>query len=98
MRYESRYKNARDVLPADVLALIQNYINGEYVYIPRKAEARRNWGDGTDSKSEVQERNGKIYERYKAGQKAGELAAEYYLSEKSIQRIITLGRKSELKQ
>jgi len=88
-----RYKNAKDVLPKDVLALIQLYTDGEYIYIPRKTEKRKLWGENTNSKTETQTRNEKIYSQYKLGQKAKDLALEHFLSEKSIQRIITQGNK-----
>jgi len=89
-----RYKNAKDVLPKDVLALIQLYADGEYIYIPRRVGKRKCWGENTGSKGETQRRNEKIYSKYKLGCKASELAAEYFLSEKSIQRIITQGNKN----
>jgi len=88
-----RYKNAKDILPKDVLALIQQYTDGEYIYIPRKVESRKRWGDNTNSKIETQKRNNEIYKKYKTGRKASELACEYFLSEKTIQRIITQGNK-----
>ena len=90
-----RYVNARDVLPKDVLALIQEYVDGEYIYIPRKDENRKSWGDGTNAKLQTKQRNAEIYARYKAGQKVYELAEGYFLSDKSIERIITQGRKQE---
>ena len=90
-----RYRSAQDIFPENVLALIQQYTDGEYIYIPRKAENRKRWGDNTHSKYEVKERNEKIYMRYKSGCKVSELALEFFLSEKSIQRIITLGKKQE---
>ena len=90
-----RYRNARDLFPKDVLALIQQYADGEYIYIPRKVENRKQWGDNTRSKTETKERNLKIYSLYKSGHKISELALEFFLSEKSIQRIITLGKKYE---
>ena len=90
-----RYKNAQDIFPKNILALIQQYADGEYIYIPRKTENRKQWGETTQSKYETRERNKKIYMQYKSGQKVNELALEFFLSEKSIQRIITLGRKQE---
>jgi len=90
-----RYKNASDIFPENILALIQQYADGEYVYIPRKAENRKQWGDSTPSKYETRERNKQIYTGYQSGQKINELAHQFFLSEKSIQRIITLGRKQE---
>ena len=86
-----RYKNAKDILPTDILALIQQYADGEYIYIPRKT--RKPWGQSTNSKTETRVRNEKIYEQYKSGRKVSELAAEHFLSEKSIERIITHGNK-----
>jgi len=88
-----RYKNAKDIFPKDVLALIQKYTDGEYIYIPRKTDNRKSWGENTHSKTETQERNEKIYVQYKSGRKADELAQQYFLSVKSIQRIITQGNK-----
>jgi len=88
-----RYVNAKDVLPKDVLALLQEYTQGEYIYIPKKAESRKSWGDNTNSKTETQQRNIEIYQKYKTGCKTAELAVEYFLSEKSIQRIITIGNR-----
>ena len=39
-----RYMKAADVLPPDLLKQIQTYIDGEYLYIPRRAETRSAWG------------------------------------------------------
>jgi len=89
-----RYKNATDVLPKDVLALIQLYADGEYIYIPQKRGTRKCWGASTGAKKETQKRNEEIYSRYKLGQKVKDLAAQYFLSEKSIERIITQGNKN----
>ena len=90
-----RYCNARDILPNDVLALVQEYMDGAYVYIPKKSGTKKCWGDNTRSKAETRERNQKIYAHYKSGKKVSELADIYFLSEKSIERIITQGRKNE---
>ena len=92
-----RYINAQGILPEDVLAIVQKYLDGAYLYIPRKPTNRKNWGDSTQTKQEIKTRNERIYAEYKAGKKAATLADEYYLSDKSIQRIITLGRKNEQK-
>jgi len=89
-----RYANANDIFPKNVLALIQEYTDGEYIYIPKKAERRKSWGDNTNSKTEIRQRNIEIFKKYKTGRKTAELACEYFLSEKSIQRIVTLGRKA----
>jgi len=92
-----RYRNAQDVFPKDVLVAMQEFADGAYIYIPKKSCNRKKWGDNTSSKNETKKRNEKIYAQYKSGCSINELSAEYYLSDKSIQRIITLGKKQEQK-
>ena len=82
------YKKAEQVLPIEIVELIQNYIDGECIYIPRKKNNRKPWGEKTTIRQELSERNIKIYEDYKNGLKIATLAEKYFLSEKSIQRII----------
>lgn len=82
------YKKAEQVLPIEIVELIQNYIDGECIYIPRKKNNRKPWGEKTTIRQELSERNINIYEDYKNGLKIATLAEKYFLSEKSIQRII----------
>lgn len=79
---------AAEILPVEVIELIQQYVDGENIYIPRKEEKRQKWGTGTLIKQELLSRNKQIYRDYCAGIKISELACRYYLSEKSIQRIV----------
>ena len=39
-----RYIKAEDILPDEIVELIQQYVDGETIYIPRKAENRLAWG------------------------------------------------------
>lgn len=82
------YVKATEVLPEEVLNLIQKYIEGEYIYIPKKECNRKPWGENTKSKKETFDRNLCIYNKYKEGVSVKELSEMYYLSPKSIQRII----------
>lgn len=82
------YKNARDILPEELLSKIQKHVDGVCLYIPRKEEAKRNWGTCTATKKELETRNQSIYDDYQSGVPTSELAEKYYLSVKSIQRII----------
>lgn len=82
------YKKANEVLPEELLIIIQDYIDGEYLYIPRKEDNKKTWGDRTKSKQLTDQRNQKIYEKYKEGYSVKELAQLYCLSIKSIQGII----------
>lgn len=82
------YIRAEEILPIEVIELIQQYVDGENIYIPRKAIHRQAWGASTQIKQELLVRNRQIYKDYLAGSKVSELACKYYLSEKSIQRIL----------
>ncbi len=82
------YIKAEEILPIEVIELIQQYVDGQNIYIPRKSGNRLEWGAGTATRQEIYSRNQQIYEDFKDGVKVQELAARYYLSQKSIQRII----------
>ncbi|MGB8454567.1 MAG: CD3324 family protein [Anaerocolumna sp.] len=90
------YIKADNVLPQEVLELIQEYIDGGYLYIPRKDTNRKSWGETTNSKFLIQKRNLEIYNGYKNGLKIPELAEQYNLSEKSIQRIVLQEKRNDL--
>ncbi len=87
------YIKAEEILPVEVIQLIQQYVDGQNIYIPRKSENRSQWGSGTGIRKELHKRNQQIYNDYLAGDKISALAVRYYLSEKSIQRIISEKRK-----
>ena len=82
------YIKAEEILPNEIIELIQQYVDGQNIYIPRKAENRQVWGSNTQVRQELFVRNQAIYKDYRSGMKVVELACKYYLSEKSIQRII----------
>ena len=56
--------------------------------IPRKESNKKNWGESTKIREEIILRNANIYKEYKSDACIKLLALKYYLSEKSIQRII----------
>lgn len=47
------YIRAEEILPIEVIELIQQYVDGENIYIPRKTEHRQEWGAGTQIKQEL---------------------------------------------
>ena len=83
-----RYIKAEEVLPEEVIALVQQYVDGVTLYIPRKAENRRAWGFGTEYRTELAKRNTSIRRAHAEGVTVRKLARDYHLSEKSIQRIL----------
>ena len=88
------YIKAEEILPIEIIELIQQYVDGESIYIPRKSSHRQAWGTGTQIKQELLRRDRQIYEEYLAGSNTEELAGRYYLSQKSIQRIVRIQKSS----
>lgn len=82
------YIKADEVLPQNIIKIIQQYIDGENIYIPKKEGSRVSWGEKTGTRSELYHRNSLIYREYLNGEKVSILASRYYLSDKTIQRII----------
>lgn len=82
------YRRAEELLPLEIIELIQQYVDGQNIYIPKKPDNRSAWGAGTEIRRELAGRNQMIYQEYLSGKKTSELAGKYYLSEKSIQRIV----------
>ena len=82
------YRKAEEILPMEIIELIQKYVDGESIYIPRKENQRKEWGEKTSIRHELQERNIKIFTDFKKGYKVEELSIKYFLSKKSIQRIL----------
>lgn len=83
------YKKAAHILPRELLEQVQTYVDGEYLYIPRVAENKKDWGTATTTRRELQARNVEIYAAYLAGASTAQLAETFFLSQKSIQRILT---------
>ncbi len=92
-----KYSNAYKVLPVDVIKIIQEYVDGEYLYIPRKEEEQKKWGEKSGSRDTLKRRNKEIYLKYIEGTLILDLAQEYFLSDKSIRRIISQQKKSMMK-
>ena len=87
------YKKATQILPRELLEQVQEYVDGEYLYIPRITEKKKGWGSGTTTRQELLERNLRIYEAYQNGVSPAQLAKEHFLSPKSIRRILSQMKK-----
>ena len=86
------YKKANDVLPHNLLHAVQQYIDGEYIYIPRKTDKKLPWGTNTETRQSLLARYREIIARRLAGCSVGDLAEQYFLSEKSIYKIINTSK------
>lgn len=82
------YQNGKKILPPPLLSAIQEYIDGEYIYIPRKTNNKRPWGSTKGTKQQTAERNQEIFCRYLSGIPVTVIAEEYFLSSKTIYSII----------
>ena len=81
-----KYKNANIVLPKELIEQIQEYVQGEYLYIPTNTQYRM--GAVTDYKVELAKRDSHIYTKYLEGMSQKRLSQIYNLSESSIRRIV----------
>ncbi|MCM1538659.1 MAG: CD3324 family protein [bacterium] len=81
-----KYVNAKDVLPKELLPIIQKYYRGGYLYIPKgnHCAGKRQ----TDYEIELVKRNQHIYLQYLEGRTKRQLGKMYHLSEPSMRRII----------
>lgn len=82
------YIHALDVLPERLVEEIQRYVDGQVLYIPKIKAKRCKWGEKTDTRAYLSKRNLEICNRFKNGATVLELSEQYFLTPKSIQRII----------
>jgi len=89
------YNKGIYILPDDLLEKVQEYVDGDFIYIPRKSGNKKEWGTRTSTRQELYKRNTQIYEDYLAGHSSQGLSRKYFLSLKSIQRIIRNQKNSD---
>ncbi len=80
------YIRADEILPRELLEAIQQYIDGQLIYIPRKE--KQEWGSNTSARDFFRERNERIFQAFQKGISEEELSRRFSLSRKSIQRIL----------
>ena len=83
------YRNAKEILPADLLEEIQQYVKGEIIYIPKQDEEKIKWGTKNGSRKKYDMRNSDIKALKRGGMTVDEIARVYYLSADSIRKIIS---------
>lgn len=82
------YVRAEEILPVEIIELIQKYVDGTNIYVPRKESNRAGWGQINCTKEKINARDKNIYKEYLDGFTVKELAENYHLSDKSIWRIL----------
>lgn len=83
-----KYEKAQDILPEDLMKKLQEFADGVYLYIPKKEDNKKAWGEKSGTKKQLYERNKKIYTDFKSGLTIKQLSEKYYLADNSIRRII----------
>lgn len=83
-----KYINANEILPKPLIKELQNYVQGGYLYVPIKTDERKNWGEQSGYRLELDRRNEKIRQEYKNGVSLDILADRYYLSVSAVKKII----------
>ncbi len=79
------YVNANIVLPEDLVREIQKYVDGANLYIPKRTKKSTQM---STYRQEICERNCEIYQAFLNGSSVPELSEVFFLSEKSIYRIL----------
>ena len=84
------YPKIYEVLPKDIILQIQDYIEGEVIYIPKRSENKKSWGDCTDTKEILSLRNKKIYYDYCDGISVQQLAQKYFWLKKAFNELLDM--------
>ena len=82
-----KYENAKDILPATLLAQVQKYAEGKIIYIP-KSEKTTGWGTASGCRQKLLKRNALICSRYSSGQSVYEIAEEFFLSPETVKKLV----------
>ncbi len=90
-----KYKNAKNILPKELVTEIQKYIQGDIIYVPIQGK-KISWGERSGSKETLHARNARIFDLYTLGYDIKEIQDMFNLSESSIRKIISNIKKSQL--
>ena len=82
----SKYVNANQVLPENLVKEIQKYIQGTNIYIPNTE--RKSWGSESGQREELEQRNFEIIMQFRNGYDISKLSELYCLSEERIKAIV----------
>lgn len=83
-----KYKNAAEFLPEKLVQEIQNYIDGDILYVPKVESSKKEWGAVSGSKNFYIERNTNIRELFYSGMSVKDLAKKFGLSNSTIKKIV----------
>lgn len=81
------YENAGDLLPEHLLKEVKKYAAGKLLYIPLDQE-KKAWGEVSGYRQFLVRRNQLIVNMFLHGVEIHELAAQFFLSEETIKKIV----------
>lgn len=82
-----KYQNAAEILPEQLLKELQQYVDGETLYVP-KTSSKRQWGAVNGSRAFYQERNREIQRLFHLGSSIDALAKQYGLAYSTVKKIV----------
>lgn len=88
-----KYKNAKTILPERLFKELQQYVQGEIIYVPRNGSIKAGWGVSNGTREKYSLRNNEIIMLYRNGISKEVIADRYHLSEYSIKKIIQCNKK-----
>ncbi|ACQ54031.1 CD3324 family protein [Clostridium botulinum] len=83
-----KYLNANKVLPDFLVKELQNYVQGDYLYVPIEKDKHKKWGELSGCRNEIEIRNQEIIDKHMNGASIEELSDTYYLSIHAVRKII----------
>jgi len=90
-----KYTNAKKVLPEKLIIEIQQYVQGETIYIPKQEKEYRSWGSLSGGRQWLDHRNTAIRHAFKNNSSIEQLAEDYFLSIETIKKIVYSENNSE---
>lgn len=83
-----KYTNAKKILPEKLIIMIQEYVQGETIYIPKQEKEYNHWGSLSGGRQWLDQRNATIRQAFKNNSSIEQLAKNYFLSVETIKKIV----------
>lgn len=83
-----KYINAVQVLPEELIERLQDYVQGEYLYVPAREGLHKSWGERSGYRRVIDSRNQEIQKAYASGVSVEALADSFFLSVHAIRKIV----------
>jgi Mor family transcriptional regulator len=83
-----KYTNAKKILPEKLIIMIQEYVQGETIYIPKQEKEYNHWGSMSGGRQWLDLRNTTIRQAFKNKSSIEQLAKDYFLSVETIKKIV----------